>query len=52
MLSVDEFLEAGKVYGLEKMNENIVLSEKNISILDSILPYLINVIDDMEIINP
>jgi len=52
MLSVDEFFEAGKVYGLEKMNENIVLSEKNISILDSILPYLINVIDDMEIINP
>ena len=50
MLSADEFFEAGKMYGLERKNENIVLSSKNVSILDSILPYLINVIDDLKVI--
>ena len=38
------------MYGLEKKNENVALSDKNVSILDSILPYLINVIDDLKII--
>ena len=47
-LSADEFFEQGKIYGLEKKTENIVLSDKNVSILDSILPYLINVIDDLD----
>ena len=46
-MSADEFFEQGKIYGLEKKTENIVLSDKNVSILDSILPYLINVIDNL-----
>lgn len=36
------------MYGIVKANENIMLSAENVSILDSILPYLINVIDDMK----
>ena len=49
-LSADEFFERGKIYGLEKKGENIALSDENVSILDSILPYLINVIDDLKVI--
>ena len=49
-LSADEFFERGKIYGLEKKTENIALSDENVSILDSILPYLINVIDDLKVI--
>ena len=49
-LSVDEFFERGKIYGLEKKGENIALSDENVSILDSILPYLFNVIDDLKVI--
>ena len=50
MLSADKFFEDGKKYGLEKKDGNIALSDKNVSILDSILPYLINVIDELQII--
>ena len=49
-LSVHEFFERGKMYGLEKKDENIALSDENVSILDSILPYLMNVIDDLKVI--
>ena len=50
MLSADEFFEDSKIYGLDKKNGNIALSDKNVSILDNILPYLINVIDDLKVI--
>ena len=46
--SVDEFFERGKIFGLEKKDKNIALSDENVSILDSILPYLFNVIDDLK----
>ena len=47
-LNVDEFIEAGERYGIVTANDSIMLSAENVSILDSILPYLINVIDDMK----
>ena len=49
-MSVNEFFERGKIFGLEKKDKNIALSDENVSILDSILPYLFNVIDDLEVI--